>query len=216
MGVDISSYRAAIGIFNSIYLSNISPSAFQLEYIFIEFCFFNYVLPYLLVIGGVHKNPGPERVTPQVANRISRSTKQLKVCHANVNSIVSDSDVTRAPYGCHFPKLDEIALLCIQQNIDVMAITETKIDNSISDESLEMPSFQHPFRKDRVRGAGGVMVYVKDNISAKRRIDLEKPDFEVICLEVNVNRNRLLICTYYRPDHCDILDFLECFDEPRP
>ena len=41
--------------------------------------------------------------------------------------------------------------------------------------------FQMPFRKDNVsNGGGGIMVYVKNGINAKRRDDLETND--IVCL----------------------------------
>ena len=55
MSVDITAYRAAIGLFNNIRLSGLTASMIITEYIFVDLCFYHYALPYVLVIGGVNR-----------------------------------------------------------------------------------------------------------------------------------------------------------------
>ena len=46
-----------------------------------------------------------------------------------------------------------------------------------------------PFRKDNVsNGGGGIMVYVKNGINAKRRDDLETNDIQCVWLEITPDR----------------------------
>ena len=47
-----------------------------------------------------------------------------------------------------------------------------------------MPGFQPPFRKDNhSNGGGGIFVYVRDHIMAKRSVDLETTDMHVFGLK---------------------------------
>ena len=66
-----------------------------------------------------------------------------------------------------------------------------------------LTSFQTPERKDRANdGYGGVMVYVKDNITYSRRQDLELLGIENIWIDVSTNNRHVLIDTFYRVNLC--------------
>ena len=52
------------------------------------------------------------------------------------------------------------------------------------------------------------MVYIRKNIQAKRRSDIEPPNAEVIlCVELQLNKRKILICNCYRAPHFTMLDF---------
>ncbi|CAB3990292.1 Hypothetical predicted protein [Paramuricea clavata] len=56
-------------------------------------------------------------------------------------------------------------------------------------------------KRNRKRGhAGGVALYIKDNILWRRRYDLETDDIESIWLEIFIAKSKsILIATFYRP-----------------
>ena len=57
-----------------------------------------------------------------------------------------------------------------------------------------------PYGRDRQGdNHGGICVYVKENVHAKRRVDLELQNIECLWIEVSSNRNKLMIGTFYRP-----------------
>ena len=62
--------------------------------------------------------------------------------------------------------------------------------------------FEHflpPFRTDRADRPGeGVVIYVRDSISCKRRLDLEVRGLEAVWMEVNIKRKKMLIGGFYR------------------
>ena len=45
-------------------------------------------------------------------------------------------------------------------SIHVMAITESWLGKSIGNNSIELPGFQAPFRRDRHENGGGVYLYI--------------------------------------------------------
>ena len=63
-----------------------------------------------------------------------------------------------------------------------------------------MESFQLPLRKDRSVGSGGgVAIYVRNNISCIRRLDLEQENCECLWVEIPSVHRLILLGAYYRP-----------------
>ena len=59
------------------------------------------------------------------------------------------------------------------RDFDIIGFTETWLNNSIPSTDLLFNGFHQPIRKDRSDSHGGVAIYVNENISFKRRHDLE-------------------------------------------
>lgn len=98
-------------------------------------------------------------------------------------------------------KFDELQILLTSNKIDIFGITETKLDQIHITESFTINGFQVPFRKDRSnKKGGGILVYVRNNISCCQRTDLEDSELEHVWLEVkNPNSKSFLLCVLYRP-----------------
>ncbi|KAK3106046.1 hypothetical protein FSP39_011601 [Pinctada imbricata] len=73
-------------------------------------------------------------------------------------------------------------------------------DESIQTADLLLQGYEEPFRRDRHNHGGGVMVYVKSGIIARRRHDLENQYDETIWLTVQLKGVALNICAIYRPE----------------
>ena len=57
---------------------------------------------------------------------------------------------------------------------DLFAFSDTLLTSSIFNESILLPGYSSPLRKDRIgKCGGGVALYVRDNIVVKRCVDLE-------------------------------------------
>ena len=93
-------------------------------------------------------------------------------------------------------KLDIQALL-VAEYLDVLAVTETFLGDEILDSELVGGDYTI-FRRDRNRHGGGVMLYVKNSISAIRRTDLET-NCEVLWVELSTAPSKMLLGTFYRP-----------------
>ncbi|CAB3989895.1 RNA-directed DNA polymerase from transposon BS [Paramuricea clavata] len=95
--------------------------------------------------------------------------------------------------------LGEIRLILSNNALDILAINESKIDNQISNNEIHIDGF-NIIRKDRNRFGGGVVLYVRQNISFSDRIDLIPDELEMVCIELSLPYNKsLLISTWYRP-----------------
>ena len=78
--------------------------------------------------------------------RYPGNNKSLSFMHVNVNSIVAGS------------KLDEISALVSEFRLDIIAVTESWLDDSIESHEISLAGFQLPFRRDRNRHGGGVLI----------------------------------------------------------
>ena len=52
----------------------------------------------------------------------------------------------------------------VHGNIDVLILTETKLDVTFPEKQFMIPGYKKPYRKDRNGNGGGVMIYVREDI----------------------------------------------------
>ena len=106
--------------------------------------------------------------------------------HYNFQSIASKTDIIE-------PELT---------NFDIISLTETWLNDSISNDNLKLIEFQGPFRRDRIRDSrGGVIVYVKRGIQCKRRLDLELVNIECVRIKIIV-KNKVTNRDILQTTHC--------------
>ena len=112
----------------------------------------------------------------------------LRIIHQNIRS------VTR--------KIDELRSLVVNElksEIHIIALTETWASEQILDGEIEIPGY-NMFRKDRDGKGGGVLVFVRSDLSVARRCDLEDTAMEGLWLEILLPKSRgFLLGTFYRP-----------------
>ena len=102
-------------------------------------------------------------------------------------------------------KLDELNYFTKSSSIHILALTETWLGPSITDDRIELIGFQTPFRRDRNESGGGVCVYLSNHVSGKRRVDLEHSDLELIWIEIHSFSHRpLLLGCCYRPPNSTV------------
>ena len=132
-----------------------------------------------------------------------------KIRVKNVNRIVIGSlNINSLPNK--FEQLKEI----IGKNLDVLTIQETKLDSSFPPQQFKIEGYSEPYRMDRNRDGGGILIYVREDIPSKL---LKKHNFtqyvEGMFIEINLRKTKLLFFGGYRSDHQEYglskLDFLE-------
>ncbi len=70
----------------------------------------------------------------------------------------------------------------------------------IPDSDISLNNFNFTlFRRDRNRRDGGVLVYVRECLPVRRRVDLENHQSEAIWIEIQSNTSRIILGAYYRP-----------------
>ena len=139
----------------------------------------------------VHPNPGPTAV--------DNITRELYISHINAQSLLSEISPNPVPYSQKYIKIDEIfkQQVC-DKYADVIAVSETWLDDTISDADISLQDYTI-FRRDRHRHGGGILVYVRETLPVLRRVDLEINGLETIWLEISLNCGNILVGSYYRP-----------------
>ena len=98
-------------------------------------------------------------------------------------------------------KFDEICCLVHNVNLDILAVSETWLNDSISSDSLNIQGFAPIIRLDRQNGrrAGGVALYISSSIAYRRRLDLENCEFELLFVEFKICNTNFVCAVCYRP-----------------
>ena len=112
----------------------------------------NYLYLKMLFIlsGDINLNPGPvNRHQIKDHNFEVFTRKGLHFIHLNINSLL--------------PKLDELGYIATHSNAAVIAISKTKLENTVYDSEVARDGY-HKARSDRNRKDGGVACYIRSNI----------------------------------------------------
>ena len=129
---------------------------------------------------------------------VSEVLKQIRI--KNVNKVI----IGHLNVNCFAVKLDAIKII-IQDNVDIMIFSETKLDASYPMAQLMMEGFRNPFRLDRNSFGGGLLIYVRSNIPCKLvHKHLFSDNIEGIFIEINLRKSKwLLFGTYHPPSQND-------------
>ena len=88
----------------------------------------------------------------------------------------------------------------VSDNIDILIVAETKIDNSFPKGQFFMQGYSEPFRLDRNSNGCGLLVYVKEDIPSKQLKSFKfEDDIECIGFEVNLRKRKWAFFSIYRP-----------------
>lgn len=196
--ISVEVYRLRIGLFNCNRggSRSLCSQVFFFSHIFPRYLFYFFTEQMLCKSGDVETNPGPPRTN--IVNRKGN----LKIGHVNIRSILSLCD---RPAG--LTKHDMLCAFLSVHKFNIMGVTESWLDPSIPTEDLLVPGYLPPIRRDRNRHGGGVMVFISDSTPAIHRPDLEHPDCETICIEVQTPVP-CLVCICYKPPTCNVDNLL--------
>ena len=90
----------------------------------------------------------------------------------------------------------------IHGNVDIMIITETKLDHTFPEKQFLIPGYKKPYRKDRNRNGGGVLIYIREDIPSDILIKHKiMENIEAIFSEINLRKSRLLLVGTYHSTH---------------
>ena len=87
----------------------------------------------------------------------------------------------------------------IKNNVDILMISETKLDESFPEGQFTVKGYSKSFRLDRNKNGGGIMLYVREDIPA-RLISVEKSPIEAMFIEINLRNRKWLFCCSYNPN----------------
>ena len=124
-----------------------------------------------------------------------RNPKKVTMGHLNINSI---------------PNKFEGIMGIAEKNLEIFLISETKIDDSFPNTQFFYDGYSKPHRKDRKLGAGGLLLYVNENIPNRVLSEHILPeDVEIICVEINLKKQKWIVMGIYRPPNMNERYFLD-------
>lgn len=129
----------------------------------------------------------PSNMVHTLVRILSRQKKGLSLCHFNAQSLRN--------------RIDELRYICEGSNVDLVCISETWFDKDTSSNVFKMHGYKL-FRADRASHAGGVAVYIKQNLKCKVICSSGVNDLiEFIFIEIIVAQQKTLLGCAYRPNN---------------
>jgi exonuclease III len=124
----------------------------------------------ILLCGDIEENPGPE-------------LNGFSIFHVNVRSLRNKIDLLETH----------------QLKPDILAITESHLDQSFSSDKIELNGYcKNPYRKDKILGSGGICVYFNNTVYCERLDQFESDNLEILWVRVRVKNWSCIMGTVYR------------------
>ena len=117
--------------------------------------------------------------------------------HLNINSIRNK-----------FEFLEDV----INRNLDIILLSETKLDDSFPSAEFILKRYGVPYRFDRNFKGGGLLFYIRKDIPSKFLKLRSDWNTESICVEVNLRKRKWFINGSYNPSKNLISYHLECLN----
>ena len=119
----------------------------------------------------------------EVLGSLSRSNlNRIILAHLNINSI---------------PNKFNLLAEGVSGNVDIIMISETKIDETFPTRQFYIDGYTPPYRLDQNCNGGGLMVFVREDIPSK--LIENSNSIEGIFLEINLRKKKWLLCGSYNP-----------------
>ena len=79
----------------------------------------------------------------------------------------------------------------ISPSLDLLLVSETKLDDSFPMAQFLMSGFCKPYRLDRCSNGGGFMFYIREDIPSRFLTDYKPPEnVECLFVEINIRRKK--------------------------
>ena len=107
-----------------------------------------------------------EAHSPELDNELQRQSANeilKKIRIKNINRI------TIATLNINFlaPKFEQLKAV-IGKNLDILVFQETKLDSTFPEDQFIIDGYSPPYRLDRNKHGGGVIIYVREDIPSKK------------------------------------------------
>ena len=113
-----------------------------------------------------------------------KNVKKIIIGHLNINSIRN--------------KIEDLKYL-IADNIDILLISETKLNNTFPESQFVIAGFHPPYREDRNENGGGLLLYIREHIPSKKVILNFYPKIEAFAIVINLKKKKWLLVSSYNP-----------------
>ena len=100
----------------------------------------------------------------------------------------------------------------IDNNIDLLLISETKLDDSFPIAQFQMKGFCVPYRYYKNGKDSGLLLYIRKDIQYKLLISKWKYNIETLSAAVNLRKRKCFLNCSYNPHQNLISNHLECLN----
>ena len=128
-----------------------------------------------------------------------RRTGLWVIGHLNINSIRNKF---------------EMLSMSVAQYVDILVLSETKLDSTFPSIQFLINGFSVPHRLDRNSKGGGIWSYAREKVIVLplNRYSLP-PHIEILFFELNLRNQKWLVCCSYNPHKNIIKEHLQVFTE---
>ena len=120
---------------------------------------------------------------------------RLIIASININSIKNKFDSFK---------------LWVKGNIDIIVVTETKLDDSFTKQQFAIEGYHLPYSRHRDVTGGGVMIFVREDIPCREIINNHvSENMEGIFLEISTRKQKWLLFGGYCNNKANIVTFLD-------
>ena len=125
-----------------------------------------------------------------------KNPERIIIGHININSLRN--------------KFEFLADM-IKDKLDILMVSETKLDSSFPEAQFYINGYSKPYRRDQNENGGGIMLYIKEGIPSKllKPLSNEK-DKEYFLVEINLRKKKWLLICNYNPQKKLIKEHLAC------
>ena len=100
--------------------------------------------------------------------------------------------------------------LLLGKSLDIICISETKLDETFQTAQYAIKGFNKPYRVDITSNSGDLLFYVKANLSSKLICFYNFPnEIQCIPIELNISTEKYALLSLYRPPNQNINLFLD-------
>ena len=99
------------------------------------------------------------------------------------------------------------------KHLDILLISETKIDESFPSAQFLLDGFPRSYRLDRCANVGGILLYVRDDISCLLTEHNLQDNAKCLFIEINIRKKKWLFCCSYNPNKNNISNHLHCLSK---
>ena len=118
-------------------------------------------------------------------NLKEKNENRLLIAHLNINFLSNKFEALRS---------------FVVGKIDILLISETKLDESFPLNQFTLEGFSTPYRADRNSQGGGLIIYIREDIPSKELKVKNLPcDIEGIFVDVIIGKNKWFLMGGYNP-----------------
>ena len=136
-----------------------------------------------------------EDISDILNNIRKENIDRLIVAHLNINSIRNKF---------------ELLVDSISGKVDILMLSETKLDASFPRGQFFIKGYTNPYRLDRTANGGGILLYIREDIpSTLVNFPGATGDIENLFVEINLRKKKWLLGCCYNPHKRMISSFLD-------